>query len=129
MEYSGSRAVLPYVLSFLSLRYWTQRIAYSVNTHEVGTDGADMRQIDCLHHAGQALIGGPEHLLIVVLDLEVHPNERVRFGLGGGTGVNVLGRSARARPGVYPTVRDAIVDQVRRADDERRSPWAPEICL
>ncbi|KAL3222188.1 hypothetical protein MRX96_028924 [Rhipicephalus microplus] len=61
MEYSGSRAVLPYVLSFLTSRYWTQRVAYLVKSHEVGTDGTNMRQIDCLHRAGQALIGGVQN--------------------------------------------------------------------
>ncbi|KAL3209432.1 hypothetical protein MRX96_038129 [Rhipicephalus microplus] len=109
MEYSGSRAVLPYALSFLTSRYWTQRVAYSMTTHEIGGEGGTMRQVDCLHHAAQALIGGPENLL-VVLDVEVHPGERVRYGIGGERRVDVLGRYARAGPGAYPTVREAIVD-------------------
>ncbi|KAL3206992.1 hypothetical protein MRX96_052739 [Rhipicephalus microplus] len=111
MEYSGSRAVLPYVLSFQSSRYWTQRVAYSVYTHEIGTDGVDVREIDYLHHAGQAFIVGPEHLLIVVVHVEVHPNEQVMFGLGGGRRVSVLGRSARVGPVQCPTVRQAVVNE------------------
>ncbi|KAH8027995.1 hypothetical protein HPB51_012284 [Rhipicephalus microplus] len=110
MVYCGSRAVLPYALSFLTSRYWTQRVAYSMTTHEIGGEGGTMRQVDCLQHAGQALIVGPENLLLVVLDVEVHPGERVRFGIGGKRRVDVLGRSARAGPGAYPTVREAIVD-------------------
>ncbi|KAL3218440.1 hypothetical protein MRX96_005946 [Rhipicephalus microplus] len=80
MEYSGSRALLPYLLSFLSTNYWTQRVGYNVECFEVGTAGDDMKRIDCLHHAE-------------------------------GPGVPVLGRSARAGPGEFPTVRDAIVDR------------------
>ncbi|KAH8038339.1 hypothetical protein HPB51_001122 [Rhipicephalus microplus] len=110
MEYSGSRALLPYLLSFLLTHYWTQRVGYAVDCFEVGTDGDDIRRIDCLHHAGQAVVGGPDNLLIAVVDVVVHPGDEVRFALGAGPGVHVLGRSARAAPGEYPTVRDAIVD-------------------
>lgn len=58
MEYSGSRALLPYLLSFLSTNYWTQRVGYNVECFEVGTAGDDMKRIDCLHHAGKAVVGG-----------------------------------------------------------------------
>ncbi|KAL3183791.1 hypothetical protein MRX96_033864 [Rhipicephalus microplus] len=70
-----------------------------------------MKQIDCLHHAGQAVVGGPDNLLIVVLDVVVHPSDEVWFALGDGPVVHVLGRSARAGPGEFPTVREAIVDR------------------
>lgn len=30
MEYSGSRALVPYTLSFVSTTYWTQRVGYFV---------------------------------------------------------------------------------------------------
>ncbi|KAL3224234.1 hypothetical protein MRX96_049607 [Rhipicephalus microplus] len=36
MEHSGSRAVLPYVLSFLTTRYWSQRVGYNVTVQEIG---------------------------------------------------------------------------------------------
>lgn len=49
--------------------------------------------------------------MIVVVNVVVHPSDEVWFALGEGPGVPVLGRSARAGPGEFPTVRDAIVDR------------------
>ncbi|KAH8025143.1 hypothetical protein HPB51_003985 [Rhipicephalus microplus] len=110
MEHSGSRAVLPYVLSFLTTRYWSQRVGYNVTVQEIGATAPRTFQIDCLPRAGQALIGGPENLLLVVIDIEVHPGNSVRFALGGGGSVEVLGKSARAAPASDHNIRDTVVD-------------------
>lgn len=81
-----------------------------MSTHEVRDVQRFMINVDCLHHAGQVLIGGPENLLLVILDMEVHPGERVRFALGSDRGVDVFGRAARAVPAADPMVREAVVD-------------------
>ncbi|KAL3244107.1 hypothetical protein MRX96_047298 [Rhipicephalus microplus] len=63
MEYSGSRAVLPYMLSFVTTTYWTQRVGYNVTVKDMGVAGPRVFQVDCLPRAGQALVGGPENVL------------------------------------------------------------------
>lgn len=79
MKYSGSRAVLPYMLSFVTTTYWTQRVGYNVTVKEMGVASPRVFQVDCLSRAGQALVGGPEDVLLVVIeDVEVHPGDSVK---------------------------------------------------
>ncbi|KAL3211645.1 hypothetical protein MRX96_008355 [Rhipicephalus microplus] len=59
MEHRGSRAVLPYVLSFLTTRYWSQKGGYDVSVQEVGVTAPRVFQLDCHLRAGQVLVGGP----------------------------------------------------------------------
>lgn len=119
------------MLSFLTSRYWTQRVGYLMSTHEVQNVQRFMINVDCLYHAGQVLIGGPENLLLVILDMKVHPGERVRFALGGDRGVDVLGRAARAVPAADPMVREAVVDAWLGGQMTQRTPppRSPAGCL
>lgn len=110
MEYSNSRSLLPYALSFVSSTYWNQRVAYKATITELGATAPRTVMLDCLPRAGQAVVGGPVHVLFVVIDVEVHPNDTVRIGLGGGKSVEVLGRSSRTGPGTDPSVREALLE-------------------
>lgn len=83
MEYSGTRGAAPYALSFVSTAYWNQRVGYTLTLEQVGPDIPMTLQAHCVPHAAQALVGGPINILFVVIDLEVHPNERVFFEVGG----------------------------------------------
>ncbi|KAL3245496.1 hypothetical protein MRX96_017953 [Rhipicephalus microplus] len=110
MECSGSRSVLPYVLSFLTTRYWSQRVGYNVTVQEICATAPPARFKSTVYCGLVELIGGPENLLLVVIDIEVHPGDSVKFALGDGRLVEVLGKSTRAAPASDPNIHDTVVD-------------------
>ncbi|KAL1480939.1 hypothetical protein MTO96_050618 [Rhipicephalus appendiculatus] len=69
MEHSGSRALIPYVLSFVSSLYWNQRTGIVANLKQM-SDGEIDDPIGCtaflLPQAGrQAVVSGPANILLV----------------------------------------------------------------
>lgn len=108
MEYSGTRGVVPYALSFVSTSYWNQRVGYHLTLEQVGADPAATLQAYCVPRAAQAHISGPMNILFVVIDIEVSPNDRVYFEVAG-TQNQIVGKGMPSQRVVAPTVR-SIVD-------------------
>lgn len=94
MEYSGSSALTPYGLSFVSSLYWNQRVGYYISVSSIDDDTKCDFDLYCVHRAGQVVVGGPTNILFVVLDIEVHADDQVSLEVGS-TKVQILGRSTK----------------------------------
>ncbi|CAN8031992.1 unnamed protein product, partial [Ixodes persulcatus] len=106
-EYSGTRGLLPYSLSFVSTAYWTQRVGYTLRLSEIEADNPGELEAGCVPRAAQALIGGPSNILFVVVDVEVHPTDVT--GLEVGTEVvRVVGRKMARPPNADKHVRGVV---------------------
>lgn len=106
-EYSGSRGLPPYSLSFVTTAYWTQRVGYTLKLSEIGV--SDSREIEagCVPRAAQALVGGPTNILFVVIDIEVHPSDVVELDVGT-QAVRVVGRKTARPPDADKRVRTVV---------------------
>lgn len=106
-EYSGSRGLMPYSLSFVTTAYWTQRVGYTLNLSEIEVDDPNVLDAGCVPRAAQAMIGGPTNILFVVVDVEVHPSDVTALEVGTET-VRVVGRKMPRPPSADKRVRGVV---------------------
>ncbi|KAL1484990.1 hypothetical protein MTO96_032250 [Rhipicephalus appendiculatus] len=110
MEHSGSRALIPYILSFVSSLYRSQRTGIVVDLRQM-TEGGVENPIECtaylLPRAGQVVVAGPTNVLLVVVDFEVHSGETVFFNVDQ-QALQVVGRATRDEVGADIRVRTLV---------------------
>lgn len=107
LEHSGSRALMPYSLSFVTTAYWTQRVGYSLDLIQIGVDHPRTARAGCVPKAAQAMISGPTNILFVVIDAEIHPSDTMSLDVGG-INVSIVGRSTAKPPRADKTVRSVL---------------------
>lgn len=114
MEYSGTKALIPYALSFVTTKYWNMRVGYGADVKVMGTTNPpppnDIKAY-FLHRAAQVMVSGPQNILFVVLDIEVTPSDSVSLEIGS-LKVQVFGKNTKGDPRANPPVRTVIDEWV-----------------